>query len=198
MKFTRISSLGRMAFAALLITLSGSLASAQPANTVTIKYDDGDGITGELLEASDVSLRLDTIMGAVTIPFDGISCIGAACPDSIRFKEVEAPVVLTALDGSAQMAGNLIGIEDNQYVVASEIGEIRIDMEKAICEGAGCPDQPGAIAFGGAVVLVHGTTNVEGTLIGLEEDAYLIDTEFLGKVRVTREAICKGEGCPQG
>lgn len=200
MKKSRMKTFFRATVYASLIAICGA-ATAQSPDTVTIKYDDGDGITGELIEATETNVRLNTIMGAVTIPFEGVTCIGNACPEAIRYVAEDAPVVLTATEGSTQVSGNLIGIEAGQYVMATEVGELRIDVDMATCEGAACPaaagnddqDQPDP-----KVVLVHGTTTIEGSLIGLEEDAYIIEVELIGQVRVDREAECTGVACPTG
>lgn len=180
-----------------LILTCGVAANAQPANTVTIKFDDGDGISGELLEASDTSLRLNTLSGAITIPKVGVTCIGAACPDDIRLDVTEAPVLLTAHDGTTRIGGALLGVENGQYVLATDLGEIRVDLTAATCEGEACPDQPEPPQFGGLVTLTNGTTSVEGTLTGFDDEGYLVEVKGLGALRVAKDFTCAGEGCPQ-
>ncbi len=195
----------RTAYAAALVMGFGAAqAIAADPDTVTIKFDDGEGITGTLVEASAQSVRLDTLMGVVTIPADGVACIGAACPEALRLDYEEAPLILTSLDGATRVTGDLLEVVGEQYVIATELGEMRIDFNKVTCEGQAClpyeeSAKPAAAAkFGGAVVLTKGTATVEGTLTGIESDAYLVDVENLGNMRVSLDFECAGEGCPQG
>lgn len=197
MNFSRNKNTSRSPFLAAVLSICGTCLVAQSPNTVTIKYDDGDGITGVLIEATDDSVRIDTLMGAVTIPFQGVSCIGVVCPDAIRLEVATAPVVLSTKDGTATLAGDLIGIEDGQYILATDLGELLIDTDQVRCEGEACPVVETAPVFGGQVVLTTGTTSIEGVLSGLEDDAYIVEVELLGALRVTRDASCAGEGCPQ-
>ena len=169
---------------------------AQSADTVTIKFDDGDGITGELIEATNTDIRLNTLMGAVTIPIDGVTCIGAVCPEAIRFKTDEAPISLTANDGTVRIVGNFLKIVDGQYVLATEVGELRLSTVGVACEGEACPEIEVEVEFGGAVVLVNGTTEIKGILTGIEDDAYLVDVDGLGVMRVSSTFTCTGDGCP--
>lgn len=183
---------------AAVMALCATQMIAQTASTVTINFDDGEGITGDIVESSETSIKLDTIMGVVTIPMEGVTCIGTACPDAIRLVIEDAPVRLVALDSSAWISGNFIEIDDAQYVLATETGEVRIDTAKVTCEGAGCPETADAFVFGGPVSLTNGSTTIDGKLFGLEADSYLIESETFGELRVSRDFSCTGDGCPQG
>lgn len=185
-----------------LVLLSALIAFAGPgiaqtANTVTLKYDDGDGITGELIEATDDVAKLKTAIGLITVPLDGVFCIGLACPESKRFVSTLPPLVLTALDGSVAVSGNLLEVADGQYVIATDLGELRIDVDKVRCEGEGCPAQADEPQTGGDVVLTSGATSIEGKLVGFEETAYIIEVATMGTIRVNSELFtCSGASCP--
>ncbi len=172
---------------------------AQAENTVTIKFgdDSNDDVTGELVSASDTDIRLNTIMGTITIPIEGLTCIGIACPDSIKLVWDEEPVTLTSTDGSVALTGVLIEIVDRQYVLATDLGEFRIDIDKANCAGIECPEFPtDEVRLGGAVVLTQGELTVKGILTGYDEEGYTVDVSNLGELRVSREFACSGDGCP--
>lgn len=182
---------------AAVLSCASFMAAAQSENTVTIKFDDGDGITGELLDFSNNMLRLNTSIGPITIPADGVSCIGSACPESLRLEVATAPVVLTSLDGSTTLNGDLIEVSNGQYVVATIAGELRIDVDVVTCEGEGCVVPASTPTFGGPVVLTSGITEIEGKLLGIDDDSYLVEVDNLGEIRVQLDLFsCSGEGCP--
>ncbi|MBL4806757.1 MAG: substrate-binding domain-containing protein [Rhodobacteraceae bacterium] len=49
------------------------------------------------------------------------------------------PVTLTALDGSISMSGDLISFEDGYFVIATSLGDWRIESAAVNCEGIACP-----------------------------------------------------------
>lgn len=181
----------------VLSLLFGSAAAAQSTNTITIKFDDGEGITGELVEVTETGLRLSTLMGIVTIPLDGVSCLGEACPSTVRVIPDGPNVVLTARDGSIELTGELLGVEAGQYVLATNIGEFRIDVAETTCTGTACPRVDTRPTFGGKVILANGPTTIEGVLTGLTDDVYVVQVDVLGTLQVPRNFTCSGDGCPQ-
>lgn len=188
--------IARTSLVTLLLSGIGLSVAAQTSGTVTIKFDDGEGITGDLVETTETSVRLDTLMGVVTVPLEGVSCIGVACPEAIRLEVKKAPVILTSLDGSAKLVGDLIDIVENQYVVATNVGEFRIGTDKVTCDGTACPPTASQPSFGGPVVLTDGSTKIEGELTAMEEETYLVDVALIGLLRVSRNFECSGDGCP--
>lgn len=173
-----------------------TVAAQVEENTVTIKFDDGEGITGVLVETTDIGLRLDTLMGVVNIPLDGVSCIGAACPSTIVLETEEKPILLTSLDGATKMKGNLLEIVDGQYVLATVIGEMRVPVDQVTCEGSGCVAPVAEPVLGGQVTLTSGNTVLQGILRGLDKDSFLVEVAAFGELRVPRDFDCSGDGCP--
>ncbi len=49
---------------------------------------------------------------------------------------------LIAKDGSLDIAGTLLSVQDGQMTVMTAIGEITVDNSQVLCEGAGCPTAP--------------------------------------------------------
>ena len=148
--------------AAVLSALGGPPGAAQDDGSVTITFDDGAGIDGRIVEISDASIRLETpLMGTVTVPKDGTVCRGSSCPDDMRPAQSgdgeweppapvaeedappgDAPVTLTSVDGATSVTGNLVRVTGLEYVVATEFGELRVDIARATCAGTGCPAAP--------------------------------------------------------
>ena len=50
------------------------------------------------------------------------------------------PVVLVSNDGYTRLEGDLLKMENDMYVVATSVGQIKIPVADVRCEGAGCPD----------------------------------------------------------
>lgn len=198
------SIMRRSTYLATLFAFCSLPVFAQSSNTVTIQFGDSDGdqITGELIEVTDLDIQLQTVAGTFTIPRAGTTCIGAACPgiaeqdvaeQNVRDKPL---VILSARDGSSQLMGNLLEIVNGQYVLATEAGELRLNISDVNCAGEACVEAPVAFEFGGPVALVSGTTSVEGTLTGLDDNSYFLEVDTLGTLRVSRDFVCSGDGCP--
>ena len=187
------ANVGLSVVVAAAMALTASTGVAQAQETVTIKFDDGDGVTGELVQFSNDLFKIKTVIGQVTIPAEGVFCIGAACPESTRLEIAPSPITLTSTNGDVTISGNLIEIANDQYVIATSAGELKINIGDVTCEGEGCVSH----SLGGFVTLSSGTTAIEGILVGLAEDAYLVDVETMGTVRVKIEQFqCSGPGCP--
>ncbi|WP_108882680.1 hypothetical protein [Anderseniella sp. Alg231-50] len=56
------------------------------------------------------------------------------------------PVVLVSNDGYTRIEGDLLKLDNEFYVVATSVGQIRIPVADVRCEGAGCPDTSPATA----------------------------------------------------
>jgi len=170
---------------------------AQSSNIVTLRSGDGDGITGEVVELAETTIQIRTTVGSFTIPLAGVTCTGAACPDITREDSSSLPViVLSARDGSAQFIGNLLEVVDQQYVLATEAGEVRFNVADVNCAGEACLSEQDAFQFGGPVTLASGAAAYEGILTGLDDNYYFVDVNVLGALRVSRDYACNGDGCP--
>jgi hypothetical protein len=168
---------------------------AQTPNTVTLKLDGGEDVTGELVEFTGDLFRIQSLVGMIAISAEGVSCIGAACPEGTRLETTGGLLVLTSLDGSATVRGNLIEVSNDQYVIATDFGEMRIDQSKVSCEGFGCVTSE--VVLGGNIVLAGEGSTIEGVLVEVTDDAYLVDIANVGVVRVKKDAFeCTGTGCP--
>lgn len=186
--------------AALLLALP-SMAGAQTEFNVTLRFADGqDSISGALTNFENNRFYINASIGLVAIPADGVVCIGDACPQSTRLKLENARIVLTAKDGSASMAGDLIEIHRNEYVLATAIGVQRVPVDLVDCDGALCrksaPAAPAA-PRDATVVLTSGGNRLEGKLLGVEDGAYILETNTLGEIRVSSADFeCEGAVCP--
>ena len=191
--FPQNANVGLSVVVAAAMALTASTGGAQTQETVTIKFDDGDGVTGEFVEFSNGLFKIKTVIGQVTIPAEGVFCIGSACPESTRLEIASSPITLTSSDDDVTISGNLIEVANDQYVLATSAGELKVNIGDVTCEGEGCVSH----SLGGFVTLSSGTTAIEGILVGLAEDAYLVDVETMGTVRVKIEQFqCSGPGCP--
>jgi hypothetical protein len=176
-----------------MFMLLASVGMAQNANQVTLKFDDGTGISGELLEFANDTFRIQAHVGLIVVPADGVFCIGAACPEGTLLEVESAAVTLISLDGTQQLSGDVIEVVNGEYVLATDFGEVRIGTELVKCEGVGCVDSQ----ISKEVVLSDGSVTLEGTLLELENGAYIIDVEALGQIRVDANQFeCSGEACP--
>ena len=179
----------------LALTLLATTGVAQSTNQITLKYDDGSGVSGELVEFSNGIFRVQASVGLIAIPAQDVSCIGVACPEGTALEVPPAPVTLTALDGTFNVSGNVIDFVDDEYVLATDIGEIRISASLATCEGVGCVAPPPPVSRD--VSLVSGTTTIEGELVRVEDGAYIVDVDQLGQMRVDASTFeCRGDACP--
>ncbi|MEL6426079.1 MAG: hypothetical protein AAFQ33_11565 [Pseudomonadota bacterium] len=177
------------------LMLLGSPGAAQTENQITLKYDDGSGVTGELVEYTDEFFRIEASVGLIAIPTGEVSCIGAACPSGTKLEVPSAPATLTGLDGTFSVTGTIIDYADDVYVVATAVGEMRVDARLATCEGAGCVDiTPVANQ---TVMLISDTARIEGKLLAFEDGNYVIDIEQFGELRLNSSAFeCLGDACP--
>lgn len=178
---------GLMVFAAPVV--------AQNANQVTLKYDDGTGVTGELSTFEDGIFQIKSSIGTVAIPASDVSCIGSACPEGTALEVPSSAVVLTSIDGASQLSGDLIEFADDEYVLATDIGEVRIRADQVTCEGEGCVALEEPVSS--TVTLVNDSTEIEGEFLRIEDGAYIVYNEILGEIRVNSDTFeCRGDRCP--
>ena len=113
-------------------------ASAQSDQRITLKAKTGDTtVTGNLIVFEDGTYEIDTMAGVMRIEAAAVSCEGAACPPLFV---MNAPIVLTSLDGGVRLSGAMRGLEGGRYVIrTATMGTMEIVAELVTCEGAGCP-----------------------------------------------------------
>lgn len=121
----------------------GLAAPAWSQALVTLEAPNGSvSITGELISADDQSYTIKGSLGLITLPRNGVICTGASCPGT----EPEAPapvssrqVVLDSIDDETKITGELVGVEDNFYVIRNTLGEFRVAIANVNCIGEACP-----------------------------------------------------------
>jgi phosphate transport system substrate-binding protein len=48
-------------------------------------------------------------------------------------------VTLTSTDGTMSLVGELVGVESDNYIIRTSLGDLRVATSSMICEGAACP-----------------------------------------------------------
>ncbi len=179
-------------FSALLLATP---TLAQSGGEITLNYDDGSGVSGELVAFSDGLFRIQASVGLLTIPAADVACVGAACPEGTTQETSTTAVTLIVDDGTVRISGDLMEFSNGEYVVATKLGEIRISADIAECTGVGC-----ALAVPPAdprLVLTNGGTTIAGILRAFEDGAYILDVDQIGRMRIPAEGFtCEGEACP--
>ncbi len=185
-----VAQIGGVAFLTL------GLSTSAFAQDVTLRFASGqDSMSGALTDFKDNKFFLDSSIGLVVIPTDGVICIGDACPEGTRLQLENARVVLTAIDGTASITGDLIEVDGDEYVVATSIGEQRVAIDIVNCEGEGCV--PVLAPKDRLVELTNGGITLKGELLGFENDSFILDDQVMGEIRVSAaEFECSGVGCP--
>lgn len=177
----------------------GSILLASPcwaqSSQVTLQYDDGTGVSGELVEFADGNFRIQASVGLISIPEEDVTCTGQACPAGTTPDVPTPTVTLTSLDGSTTIIGDVIDFVDGEYVISTLMGQLQIGASDVTCEGTGCIPVPEPVIQD--VVLVNGDTEIEGELVRVEDGVYIIQSPQLGQVRIDATAFeCRGEACP--
>lgn len=177
------------------LMLLATTGMAQSSKQITLKYDDGTGVSGELIDFKNNVFRIQASVGLIGIPASDVACIGAACPEGTEMEIAAAPVKLTSHDGSMMVSGNLIEFTNNQYVLATDLGEMQIDANLFKCEGAACAVEKPPVSR--KVTLSSGTTVISGELVGVEAGSYVIDVKQIGQLRLGTDVFeCQGDACP--
>lgn len=185
----------------LALSLSFALSSvgnAQTADDVTLRFANGqDSISGTLTDFKDGKFFMQASIGLVVIPTDGVFCVGDACPEETRLQVADAQIVLTSKTGNVTMTGDLIEIENDEYVLATAFGVQRIAAGLVNCEGAACVSVPANLPVDNTVELTNGGITLKGILMGFQDDSYILKDEVMGEIRVKATQFqCSGAGCP--
>ncbi|MEM7528550.1 MAG: phosphate ABC transporter substrate-binding/OmpA family protein [Pseudomonadota bacterium] len=111
-------------------------------------------------------------------------------------------VTLQALEGNAQINGELLDFDGETYVVQSSVGRVEIAADAVSCIGAACTPSPasGGVAQPVRSVVLRANndgTEIHGELVEFDGKAYVIRT-VLGEFRVQRSIVeCLGPACPE-
>ena len=195
------------------------------ASEVTLQSSDGTlKFVGELIEFKDGKYILSTNLGNIAIGADGVVCEGDACPvleepatdvaaaDSTPADFKGGPVSLQSFDGALKFEGNLIAIENGNYIVRTQLGDLQIATDSVTCVGGGCPqvvveslEQTETVpenikidADDPRVTLTSFDGNLKfvGDLVEVTNGKYVIKTN-LGELRVSASTVkCEGPACP--
>lgn len=201
------------------------LPAAALASEITLQSADGAlKFVGKLIEFTDNKYILSTNLGNIAIGADGVVCEGDACP-VIEEPTTEVasaattpadfkggPVSLQSFDGALKFEGNLIAIENGNYIVRTQLGDLQIATDSVTCVGGGCPqvvveslEQTETVpenikidADDPRVTLTSFDGNLKfvGDLVEVTNGKYVIKTN-LGELRVSASTVkCEGPACP--
>lgn len=199
---------GRALGVLLTAALLGGGAAAQGLGPVTLVFDNGLGsesLSGTLTEFDGDRFLLDSPIGLVAIPVEGVSCIGDACPPGTAPEVASAPeitsaeLVLTSHDGTSVIRGDLLKYVDETYVLATNIGEMHVPAMMVRCEGSACmtPASASAPRPGGPARIIGNGMSIEGTMLAVEDGIYVLEVVGFGELRVPiADYACEGPGCP--
>lgn len=110
-----------------------------------------------------------------------------------------AETQLDGLDGNFSLTGKLISVDDENYTIETEFGQLIVRREFVKCSGDGCPDAVDESAQDDKVELasVDGSIRLEGSLVEVTATDYVIET-VTGKLTVRKEFVsCNGASCPE-
>ena len=177
---------------------AGAPASAQNEGDITLRFASGqDSMSGQLIKFEDNRFTLDSTIGVVVIPAEGVTCIGATCPEGTELVIEAAKVELTSKDNTVTIKGDLIEIDGTDYVIATSVGEQRVPIDLVNCEGEGCITHEAADITPGDVVLKSDSITLTGTLTGYENGSFVLMEPKMGEIRVSAKMFtCEGESCP--
>ena len=118
--------------------LLATIASAQSDQRITLNAKTGTTtVTGDLIAFENGTYEIDTMAGVMRIGAAAVTCEGAACPPLFV---MDAPIVLTSLDGGVVLSGAMRGLEGGRYIIrTATMGTMEIVAALVNCEGAGCP-----------------------------------------------------------
>ncbi|MEO0760614.1 MAG: substrate-binding domain-containing protein, partial [Pseudomonadota bacterium] len=115
--------------------------------------------------------------------------------------ETLGPVTLQAIEGNAQIHGELLEYDGETYVVQSSVGTVRIASDAVRCIGDPCTRnvEPVAEVQSARSVILKANddgTEIRGELVEFDGRAFVIRT-FLGEFRVMSSLVeCEGAACP--
>lgn len=106
-------------------------------------------------------------------------------------------VTLRFASDQQSMTGALIEFQDDKFLIDSKIGRLVIPAAGVSCVGDACPEETRLVLENSRVTLtsIDGTVTLDGDLIEVDGDEYVLATA-VGEQRIkTALVVCKGEGC---
>ena len=107
--------------------------------------------------------------------------------------------VILRSEGEFEIVGTEIALEDGIYQIKTALGELLIAADEVECIGTRCAGLAAEKSAVRPMVTLQskmGDMELNGRLIALEEDAYVLETA-LGELRLPTEIMtCVGAGCP--
>lgn len=76
-------------------------------------------------------------------------------------------VSLTSLDGAVNLSGGYVGFEDGNYIINTDVGELRVAASRVQCVGAACPDLSGTSPSGAPDASTHRAAEIK--IVGSDE-----------------------------
>lgn len=104
------------------------------------------------------------------------------------------PVSLKSPDGAIDISGDLLGFENNEYIVSTVLGDLRISADQVTCSGEGCPVIAPTGSSGFDYIRIAGSDTVgealipfllEGWAASLEAKASSSTTDVAGQLVVS-------------
>lgn len=119
------------------LLLAGA-AAAQSDAQITLSAKAGNTtITGDLISFENGVYEIETMAGRMNIDATAVDCAGANCPPLFV---MDAPIVLTTLDGEVMLSGAMRGLDDGQFLIqTASLGTVEIAADLVNCDGPGCP-----------------------------------------------------------
>jgi phosphate transport system substrate-binding protein len=95
-------------------------------------------------------------------------------------------VTLKSADGTVNLMGDLISFTDDNYIIRTDLGDLRIAANRVRCEGATCPQFEPATGD----VKIAGSDTIGDGLMPLMMNGYatFLDAEVKVRASVTRSA----------
>jgi phosphate transport system substrate-binding protein len=110
-----------------------------------------------------------------------------------------AETVLLSTDGTFEITGELVSIDDEAYRILTPNGELFVRREFVTCEGDGCPDVETVEVQSDGEVTLRSEDNrivLTGKLVDFTNTEFIIET-LGGQLSVRREFTnCEGDACP--
>ena len=133
--------------------------------------------------------NVKTNMSKVTILAGAFALAGFAA---------NSQATLSSTSGDFAVEGEILEVNDSNYVIKTELGELIVNKDLVRCEGVGCPSEESATETDRVIKLTSadGSISFEGTLLELTETDYMIATST-GDLTIRRELVgCEGAACP--